>query len=124
MENNQQHQLGTKPEDTLLQQTNYSHVLPSSHTTTQKPLTQQQQQGHFTTQSVNMSKQQTYNPQNVGVDDDEVNSDGEKDDKPKKARRRKIKIEYIKDKSKRHITFSKVNIKPFIPNSKFFFFTQ
>jgi len=29
------------------------------------------------------------------------------DKKSKKARRRKIKIEYIKDKSKRHITFSK-----------------
>eukprot|EP01080_Neovahlkampfia_damariscottae_P003829 gene3829-6990_t len=92
----------TNPDDTMLNtQQNYPYV--QLQTSQPKVLTQQQQQGHFTTQSVNMSKQQTYNPQN----NDDVDSDGEKDDKPKKARRRKIKIEYIKDKSKRHITFSK-----------------
>jgi len=46
-------------------------------------------------------------------DHDEVDSGGEDDEddeKPKndkKAGRRKIKIEYIQDKSRRHITFSK-----------------
>eukprot|EP01080_Neovahlkampfia_damariscottae_P006905 gene6905-11067_t len=79
-----------------------------TQTLNQQPLTQQQLQGHFTTQTVNMSKQQTYNPQNTegGNQNEDVDSDGEKE-APKKARRRKIKIEYIKDKSKRHITFSK-----------------
>jgi pheromone receptor transcription factor len=39
-----------------------------------------------------------------GADDDEEDLDKPKD---KKAGRRKIKIEYIQDKSRRHITFSK-----------------
>lgn len=48
------------------------------------------------------------------TDHDAVESGGEDDDdedvgkpKDKKAGRRKIKIEYIQDKSRRHITFSK-----------------
>ena len=40
-----------------------------------------------------------------GVDDDD--DDGDKPKSDKKAGRRKIKIEYIQDKSRRHITFSK-----------------
>lgn len=40
-----------------------------------------------------------------GVDDDD--DDGEKPKSDKKAGRRKIKIEFIQDKSRRHITFSK-----------------
>lgn len=39
-----------------------------------------------------------------GEDDDE---DGDKPKSEKKAGRRKIKIEFIQDKSRRHITFSK-----------------
>ena len=39
-----------------------------------------------------------------GEDDDEEGGGGGKD---KKAGRRKIKIEFIQDKSRRHITFSK-----------------
>ncbi|CAG8714946.1 3252_t:CDS:2, partial [Ambispora leptoticha] len=39
---------------------------------------------------------------------DEDESDADDDEKPeKRAGRRKIKIEYIDDKSRRHITFSK-----------------
>ena len=46
------------------------------------------------------------------TDHDAVESGGDDDDdddkpKDKKAGRRKIKIEYIQDKSRRHITFSK-----------------
>lgn len=40
-----------------------------------------------------------------GGDDDD--DDGEKPKSEKKAGRRKIKIEFIQDKSRRHITFSK-----------------
>ena len=36
-----------------------------------------------------------------------VDFDSDDEDKPKRAGRRKIKIEYIEDKSRRHITFSK-----------------
>lgn len=43
-------------------------------------------------------------------DDDDEDGDGDDDERPKsgkRAGRRKIKIEYIEDKSRRHITFSK-----------------
>jgi MADS-box transcription factor len=42
---------------------------------------------------------------NDDPDDDDEEEDGKKSDK--KAGRRKIKIEFIQDKSRRHITFSK-----------------
>lgn len=43
-------------------------------------------------------------------EDDDEDGDGEDEERPKaskRAGRRKIKIEYIEDKSRRHITFSK-----------------
>ena len=42
-----------------------------------------------------------------GGDDDDDDDDDEKLKTDKKAGRRKIKIEFIQDKSRRHITFSK-----------------
>lgn len=46
-------------------------------------------------------------PGSPGAGSDDAPLDSTEPKKSKKARRRKIKIEYIKDKSKRHITFSK-----------------
>src|SRR2546430_330801 len=40
-------------------------------------------------------------------EDDDGDSDAEEEKTEKRAGRRKIKIEYIDDKSRRHITFSK-----------------
>jgi MADS-box transcription factor len=75
------------------------------------------------TSSSGQNKRQRPDPRNDGLppvgdnafiqDNDAVDSGGDEDEeeegrpKDKKAGRRKIKIEFIQDKSRRHITFSK-----------------
>ena len=75
------------------------------------------------TSSSGQNKRQRPDPRNDGLppvgdnafiqDNDAVDSGGDDDEeeegrpKDKKAGRRKIKIEFIQDKSRRHITFSK-----------------
>lgn len=104
---NQQYPLQTIPkqEYQYIQQQNYQ--VPQGYqpqtnvpTQIQQPVQQYsppQQQFTQQTQQVQQQTQPQVTDQTLEV----------MDKKSKKARRRKIKIEYIKDKSKRHITFSK-----------------
>lgn len=69
---------------------------------------------HHDIEGKNLSKQDLSNQseelQKLSPDDDNVGSDDDEKLEPKKKEkkgRRKIKIEFIADKSRRHITFSK-----------------
>ncbi|KAJ8659133.1 hypothetical protein O0I10_005172 [Lichtheimia ornata] len=68
-----------------------------------------QQSGHDMLQPTSASPMTSFMPQEEAINEDNASDPSEDLDKPGKrsAGRRKIKIEYIQEKSKRHITFSK-----------------
>lgn len=68
-----------------------------------------QQSGHDMLQPTSASPMTSFMPQEEEINEDNASDPSEDLDKPGKrsAGRRKIKIEYIQEKSKRHITFSK-----------------
>lgn len=68
-----------------------------------------QQSGHDMLQPPSASPLPNFMPPEEAINEDNASDPSEDLDKPGKrsAGRRKIKIEYIQDKSKRHITFSK-----------------
>lgn len=81
---------------------------PTIRTKRPRPLDMQADDTHTHTSSGTTIPDQFIQDQEAnddGDDDDEDEGDGKKSDK--KAGRRKIKIEFIQDKSRRHITFSK-----------------
>lgn len=68
-----------------------------------------QQSGHDLFQPTNASPLTSFMPEEEAIQLDNASDQSQDQVKPGKrsAGRRKIKIEYIQDKSKRHITFSK-----------------
>ncbi|CDS08761.1 Putative MADS box transcription factor Mcm1 [Lichtheimia ramosa] len=75
----------------------------------QPGITVNQPSGHDLFQSSSDSPLTSFMPQEEAIPQDNASDQSEELDKPSKRSggRRKINIEYIQDKSKRHITFSK-----------------